>query len=237
MGRRIDMIGKKFGRLTVTKLSKNRSSDGRLMYYCDCDCGTIDVEVRGKSLRNGTTQSCGCLHREAMFKRNKKYNKYDLSGEYGIGWTSNTNKEFYFDLEDYDKIKDYCWWETDAGYIYCVMYDFDKRIGLHNLVTGFPYVDHIKHNKKDNRKSQLREANDRYNSKNQSKHSNNTSGHTGVSLDKEKNKWEAYIGVDYKRIHLGYYHNIEDAIKARKEAEEKYYGEWSYDNSMKLETG
>ena len=42
-------------------------------------------------------------------KCNKKYNKYDLSGEYGIGWTSNTNQEFYFDLEDYDKIKDYCW--------------------------------------------------------------------------------------------------------------------------------
>ena len=34
---------------------------------------------------------------------NKKSNIYDLSGEYGVGWTSNTNEEFYFDLEDYDK--------------------------------------------------------------------------------------------------------------------------------------
>ena len=32
---------------------------------------------------------------------------------------------------------------------------------------------------------------------------------------------------------LGYYGNFEDAVKARKEAEEKYFGEYSYDNSMK----
>ena len=37
----------------------------------------------------------------------KKYNTYDLSGEYGIGYTSK-GEEFYFDLDDYDKIKDYC---------------------------------------------------------------------------------------------------------------------------------
>lgn len=30
------------------------------------------------------------------------------------------------------------------------------------------------------------------------------------------------------------YENIEDAIKVRKEAEEKYFGEWSYDNSQKI---
>ena len=35
-------------------------------------------------------------------------NVYDLSGEYGIGYTLK-GEEFYFDLEDYDKIKDYCW--------------------------------------------------------------------------------------------------------------------------------
>ena len=39
-----------------------------------------------------------------------KTNKYDLSGEYGIGYDSNGQK-FYFDLEDYDKIKNYCWYE------------------------------------------------------------------------------------------------------------------------------
>ena len=55
--------------------------------------------------------SCGCMLHDI------KGNKYDLNREYGIGWTSNTNQEFYFDLEDYDKIKNYTWLETDSGYI------------------------------------------------------------------------------------------------------------------------
>ena len=46
----------------------------------------------------------------------KKYNTYDLTGEYGIGYTSK-DEEFYFDLEDYDKIKDYCWRITMQGYV------------------------------------------------------------------------------------------------------------------------
>lgn len=33
--------------------------------------------------------------------------------------------------------------------------------------------------------------------------------------------------------HLGRFDNFEDAVKVRKEAEEKYFGDWSYDNSMK----
>lgn len=61
----------------------------------------------------------------------------------------------------------------------------------------------------------------------------NTSGVTGVSFNKKSDKWEAYIGIDNKRIHLGKFNDFEDAVSARKEAEEKYFGEWSYDNSQK----
>ena len=63
---------------------------------------------------------------------------------------------------------------------------------------------------------------------------NNSSGVTGVGWNKEQQKWTAKIGVNRKRIFLGYYANFDDAVKARKEAEEKYFGEWSYDNSQKL---
>lgn len=54
--------------------------------------------------------------------------------------------------------------------------------------------------------------------------SNNTSGYKGVCWNKKSNKWYAQIRVNKKRIHLGSFTNIEDAIKARKEAEEKYWG-------------
>ena len=63
--------------------------------------------------------------------------------------------------------------------------------------------------------------------------SNNTSGVTGVSWSKTMNKWRARINVNGKEINLGYFNKFEDAVKARKKAEEKYFGEFSYDNSMR----
>ena len=60
---------------------------------------------------------------------------------------------------------------------------------------------------------------------------NNTSGHTGITWHKKAQKWQAYIKINNKNKYLGLYDDIQDAIKAREEAEEKYFGEWSYKNS------
>lgn len=58
---------------------------------------------------------------------------------------------------------------------------------------------------------------------------NNTSGHKGVHLNKKSGKWVARIGLNSKRITIGTYDNFEDAVKARKDAEMTYYGEFSND--------
>ena len=55
------------------------------------------------------------------------------------------------------------------------------------------------------------------------KSKNNTSGVTGVSWDKTFQKWNAYIMLKRKRKNLGYFKDKQDAINARKEAEEKYF--------------
>ncbi|WP_252227992.1 AP2 domain-containing protein [Clostridium sp. ZBS3] len=52
---------------------------------------------------------------------------------------------------------------------------------------------------------------------------NNTSGVTGVYWNAQKHKWYAKIKFRQKQIHLGYFEYKEDAMKARKEAEEKYF--------------
>ena len=83
----------------------------------------------------------------------------------------------------------------------------------------------------DNRKSNLRVATFEENSYNTTLRSNNTSGVTGVNWEKRRNKWQAYITVNKKRIYLGLFDNIEDAIRVRKEAESKFFGEYSHDNS------
>lgn len=52
---------------------------------------------------------------------------------------------------------------------------------------------------------------------------NNTSGINGVAWDKSRNKWISSIKIKRKQIFLGRYKDINDAIKARQEAEEKYF--------------
>ena len=52
---------------------------------------------------------------------------------------------------------------------------------------------------------------------------NNTSGVKGVSWNKEKEAWDAYINIHGKRIRLGRYAEFEDAVKERKRAEEEYF--------------
>lgn len=60
---KIDLAGRKIGRLLVIEYSK--SEDGRNAWVCDCDCGNR-VEVRGSNLRTGKSMSCGCLKAERM---------------------------------------------------------------------------------------------------------------------------------------------------------------------------
>lgn len=58
----IDLVGQKFGRLTVVK--KDESSTPKKVYwFCVCDCGT-NYRVAGADLRSGDIKSCGCLRRE-----------------------------------------------------------------------------------------------------------------------------------------------------------------------------
>jgi len=85
-------------------------------------------------------------------------------------------------------------------------------------------IDHINGLPEDNRIVNLREVSHQENQRNKKKHSTNTSGVCGISWDKKSHKWHAYINVrgDVKRKNLGWFSNLEEAIRARKEAEMKY---------------
>ena len=133
----LDLNGKRFGRLTIIKRVENRilpSGQKRSQWLCKCDCGNY-ATVLGYMLTSGNTQSCGCLHNEAFARARKKYNTYDLSGEYGVGYTTKRD-EFYFDLEDYDKIKDYCWTIQNNGYVTAYCPTTMNRILLHRLIMN-----------------------------------------------------------------------------------------------------
>lgn len=91
-----------------------------------------------------------------------------------------------------------------------------------NPVTADEQIDHINHNRTDNRICNLRKATNTENSRNASLGSNNTSGALGVWFEKRRNKWAVEIKVDRKKIHIGQFENFEDAVAARKTAEVKY---------------
>ena len=88
-------------------------------------------------------------------------------------------------------------------------------------------VDH-KHNPKTNNKiDNLRLANNAQNQMHRvNLNRNNTSGVIGVYWNKKAKKWYSKIYYHSSQKHLGYFINKEDAIKARREAEIKYFGDF-----------
>ena len=211
-----DLTGKRFGKLIVLRRSGN-DKHKNATWLCQCDCGNR-CNVVGANLWRGDTKSCGCY---------KKTNKYEEDG--AVTRIHLTNGSVVLvDTEDVPKISMYQW-SIARGYAVATINN--KTTSMHRLIMdakdGF-VVDHINHNELDNRKSNLRVCTQSNNAMNRKKASNNTSGYIGVVFKKDCGKWEAFIRVDKKRKYLGLFETPELAHEARKEAEEKYFGEFAY---------
>jgi hypothetical protein len=139
----------------------------------------------------------------------------------------NTGDIVKVDSEYYDELIKYRW-NKSKGYAAAKVNG--RFVGMHKLIitTGKnQVVDHINGNTLDNRKSNLRICNKKENAAHRVKLSdNNTSGVHGVSWHKLKRKWIASIGFNKKLIFLGYFEDIKEAEKVRKEAEINYYGKF-----------
>ena len=228
MREKYNLLGQKFGRLNVVEFA-GVGNDRKYLWKCMCDCGNKEeIIVKGKDLRSGNTKSCGCYQKQRLRETRKKYNTYDLSDEFGIGYTSK-GEEFYFDLEDYDLIKDYCWYKNSYGHI--VYKNKETKLCMHRIVLGaedINYdVDHINRKPFDNRKNNLRICSHGENIYNSSLQKNNKTGVTGVFFNSKNSNWWAYITSEGERKYLGVFNNIEDAIIARLQAEKEYFGEFS----------
>lgn len=137
------------------------------------------------------------------------------------------------DLEDIYKVKNYKWRVDNNGYALTDINGTSKKLSLHRLIMNCPddkVIDHINHNKLDNRKENLRICTQHQNTMNQGIRSNNSSGVTGVYFDKSRNKWVAQIKHNYRKIFLGRFNTKEEAIEARKQAEIEYFGEYRNDS-------
>lgn len=231
MGQVVDMTGWKMWEhgvpgsrlIIIERVDDYISPQGKhcARWLCECTCDKHKKVIgKGTDIRNGHKLSCGCVNAD----RRRKENYRDLSGQHGILWTTNTNKEVYFDLSDANEILKHCWYENDKGY--AVSNIGDKCITMHKFL-GYYLPDHNNQNKLDNRRENLIPCTKSDNAKNYRIRKDTTSGVKGVSWDKKSNKWYAYIHDQKKRKSLGYFINKEDAIKARLRAEKEFFKEFA----------
>jgi hypothetical protein len=86
-------------------------------------------------------------------------------------------------------------------------------------------LDHVNRNTVDNRIANLRDVSHKQNHQNRSKQSNNTSGYAGVYWHKQNSRWQASIKHNQKKVSLGCFATVEEAIAARKAAEKLYWAD------------
>lgn len=133
------------------------------------------------------------------------------------------------DIDDIEICKQYKWYLSRDR----LKSPYPTIIQLHRLVMGVLNkdknikIDHIDRNPLNNRKNNLRTCTQLKNSQNKNKQTNNISGFIGVCYTNRNNRWRAFITVNKKQIHIGYFKNKEDAIIARLKAEKEYFGEYA----------
>lgn len=223
-------VGETVGGLLVLELVYYDKKQEVNMYKCRCQCGNEIVRSSANLSKikkyNKTAVCTQCKKdwcRKLWANRRNSYNQYDLSGTIGIGYIGNDC--FYFDLEDYDLISKYKWWKNASGHILTTY--LNKTIWLHHLVLNIfdGLIDHIDRNPANNQKQNLRVCTKQQNCCNSKMYSNNTSGRKGVSYDKSRGQWIAFIS--YKRQFIRRRcSSFEEAVLQREEWENIYHKEF-----------
>lgn len=128
------------------------------------------------------------------------------------------------DKDDYERVMEYNWY-CNVGYAWGTVNK--KTIGMHRFITGLPIsdkrvVDHINHDRLDNRKSNLRICTQGENQANTRKTRKGTSIYKGVSVSKL-----GYITATFCRKHIGNFKTEEEAAKAYDREIYKKYGDFA----------
>lgn len=184
-------------------------------WHCRCICGT-EKTIRQSSLTTGNSKSCGCkaTPKKANDLTGKRYGrltvikKLDHKIDDRIAWRCKC------DCGNYTDVKGVYLTTGETKSCGCLKHDQDE-VNLRNMYDA-NYVDDVNVSLL---KSKLR--------------SDNKSGIKGVYYSKSKKSWNAYIGYGGKRKYLGSFKSKSAAIKARKQAEEKYHKPYLEEFNMK----
>lgn len=215
------------------KLTRKRYKEKKVQ-YCEICNDTY------KTFYNKETGMILCQKHVVQFKRHGKFlertrfddNEFIINGDITeivlYNYLGEVIAKAIIDTDQLEYIKQYKWYLNGQGYAETNV-DENKKITLHRFLLNPPNDmegDHKNRRRLDCRLSNLRICTITENNRNVSIRKDSKSQIRGVYKD-SYNKWIAYINVNRKKIHLGYFKNVEDAIKAREEAEIKYYQDFA----------
>lgn len=208
----IDLTGKKFGKLTVIRLSERKN--GRITWLCECDCGNEKV-IRADDLRTGNSKTCGC--------------SYAVHGH-------NTRRGATSEYRSWNKMIQRCYNKKNRMYKFYgakgvkVCDEWHEFKNFINDMGEKPTTDHsidridVNGNyEPSNCKWSTRLEQDR----NKRIRGTNKTGVNGIHYDKKNKKYRASIGVEGKTYQSKRFNTLDEAIEARKEMELKYWGKSS----------
>lgn len=209
MGKKLDLTGQRFGRLTVVK-DVGSDKQGKALWECSCDCGNINI-VPGVKLRNGHTRSCGCLRSITSTIHGKQgtrvYNTWSIMLQ-RCNNHRNPNYHYYGGRG----ISVCPEWELSFVAFYKDMGDRPKGLSLDRINNNLGYF-----------KENCRWVNACVQSQNQRIAITNKSGIRGVSWNGRRQKWHVRIEANKIKYHIGGFATLAQAKKARMEAEQKYW--------------
>lgn len=214
---KLDITGQRWGRLVAVKhVGYTEKKNGERMmrqsvWLWQCDCGNTK-EIPATEVKHGGTRSCGCMATEHITNLRKE----DITGHKFGRLTALRPTDRRIERRG-DVI-----WELQCECGDLVYKSINELRSGRVLSCGCFYTESRKDctsYRKDfvdnTCLSSIVAA--------KTPSALNTSGHTGVYFNKRNQKWQAYINYKKKRYHLGFFEDIDDAIRARKEGEEKLH--------------
>lgn len=206
-----DRIGEHHGLLEI----KDWKREGdRTYFYCRCECGN-EKWIRADQVIDGTTTSCGCRASETKFK------PIDLTGQ------SFGRLKAIRPTEKRDKHNKSVIWlcECRCGKMVEVSESrlVKEEVRSCGCLAQETQQQSIKKAQKKRAEAFLVEGTDLLVLKRDKPIKSNKSGVTGVSFDTSRQKWRAQIGFQGKNMILGTFNTMEEAVKARKDAEALYF--------------
>jgi len=204
MNELLDLTGQRFGKLTVLRKAPSQG-DRRTRWECQCDCGNVYVTT-SQNLRKGRVKSCGCgrlkditnqrFGRLTAVERSDKYVEYAGHGRKYMWKCICDCGEVVYRLPE--KLRN----DVDSACENC-----KSKSAVSNMYAKAGFVEGTQLSKIAATKATAASK----------------SGVRGVIWNKHTGKWRAALRFQGVTHYLGEYTEFSDAVKARRDAEDKYF--------------